>query len=203
MVVLKSFNDLVQAIMSLGIPNWLDIVTVAISGLSLLLAIFVPFRIAKNQNRIALFEKRMEAYKELERTLEFAKSVSSQNALSPNSGLDSQINKVSFINLFSSVFEVPSELTDIEKQLDYVLTFLRKEEAKVSSLSFLYGKQTSNKIEGITCAIDSLFKCLHEYTTAIKSACLTTDWSSIQNKLKQSTKPFNKYLDAIRRELEF
>lgn len=65
-------EELIKAIEELGNLSWIDyaqlgltIVTIIISALALFYAIKVPKRIAEDQNRIALFEKRYEEVKRI------------------------------------------------------------------------------------------------------------------------------------------
>lgn len=67
-------EELVNSIRELGNLSWLDyvqlgltVVTIIISALALFYAIRIPKKIAEEQNRIALFEKRYEAFQLFER----------------------------------------------------------------------------------------------------------------------------------------
>ena len=75
-------EELIKAIKELGNLSWIDyvqlgltIVTIIISALALFYAIRVPKKIAEEQNRIALFEKRYEAFQFFERCFTFYKAL--------------------------------------------------------------------------------------------------------------------------------
>ena len=62
-------EELIKAIQELGNLSWIDyvqlgltIVTILISALALFYAIRVPKKIAEEQNKIALFDKRYEVF---------------------------------------------------------------------------------------------------------------------------------------------
>lgn len=71
-------EELIKAIQELGNLSWIDyvqlgltIVTILISALALFYAIRVPKKIAEEQNKIALFDKRYEAFQLFERCVSF------------------------------------------------------------------------------------------------------------------------------------
>lgn len=75
-------EDLIKAIQDLGQYTFLDyilfganVISVIISAFALFAAIRVPKKIAENQNKIALFEKRYEMYKTLYPIINFGESL--------------------------------------------------------------------------------------------------------------------------------
>jgi len=55
-------KDLIFSIQSLGQPGWIDYVQLVVSIAAVIFAIGVPYRIAREQNKIALLEKRTQIY---------------------------------------------------------------------------------------------------------------------------------------------
>ena len=75
-------EELIKAIKELGNLSWIDyvqlgltIVTIIISALALFYAIRVPKKIAEEQNKIALFDKRYEVFQLFERCVSFNKAL--------------------------------------------------------------------------------------------------------------------------------
>ena len=75
-------EELIKAIQELGNLSWIDyvqlgltIVTILISALALFYAIRVPKKIAEEQNKIALFDKRYEVFQLFERCVSFNKAL--------------------------------------------------------------------------------------------------------------------------------
>lgn len=73
-------EELIKVIQELGNLSWIDyvqlgltIITIIISALALFYAIKIPKRIAEDQNRIALFDKRYEVFQLFERCVSFNK----------------------------------------------------------------------------------------------------------------------------------
>lgn len=62
-------DDIVIALESLGKHTGLDYLSVLLSGVAIYSAIQIPNKIAEQQNKIALFDKRLTLYKEVERFL--------------------------------------------------------------------------------------------------------------------------------------
>ena len=71
-------EELIHAIQNVGNPGWIDYVQLVVTSLSVLIsvvalfyAIKVPKKIAEEQNKIALFEKRYEVFQLFERCVSF------------------------------------------------------------------------------------------------------------------------------------
>lgn len=56
---------LIEAIENLARPSELDGISIILSAVAILIAFDVPRRVAKEQNKIALFDKRVEVYMQL------------------------------------------------------------------------------------------------------------------------------------------
>lgn len=57
--------ELINAVEILGKPTWFDYVSILISLLAVGIAVYIPVRVANEQNKIALFDKRVEVYMQL------------------------------------------------------------------------------------------------------------------------------------------
>ena len=81
-------EELIKVIQELGNLSWIDyvqlgltIITIIISALALFYAIKVPKRIAEDQNRIALFDKRYEVFQLFERCVSFNKALQNSETI--------------------------------------------------------------------------------------------------------------------------
>ncbi len=81
-------EELIKAIQELGNLSWIDyvqlgltIVTIIISALALFYAIRVPKKIAEEQNKIALFDKRYEVFQLFERCVSFNKALQNSETI--------------------------------------------------------------------------------------------------------------------------
>ena len=79
-------KDLIFSIQSLGQPGWIDYVQLVVSIAAVIFAIGVPYRIAREQNKIALLEKRTQIYIEFTELLKTTSSwpISLANACGTN-----------------------------------------------------------------------------------------------------------------------
>ena len=81
-------EELINVIQELGNLSWIDyiqlgltIITIIISALALFYAIKVPKRIAEDQNKIALFDKRYEVFQLFERCVSFNKALQNSETI--------------------------------------------------------------------------------------------------------------------------
>ncbi len=120
-------EELIKAIQELGNLSWIDyvqlgltIITIIISALALFYAIKVPKKIAEEQNRIALFEKRYEAFQFFERCFTFYKALQKSKTVE-----DMRVNCLFF---FETTDIEALELENIRKELFYFEYMLHKME---------------------------------------------------------------------------
>lgn len=77
--VFEEITKLTNAITCLGQPNWLDylqavasILSIMISAIAVVMAVRIPKKIAKKQDKIALFNKRFDSFNSLQKCLAFS-----------------------------------------------------------------------------------------------------------------------------------
>ena len=75
-------EELIRVIQELGELSWMDyvqliltIITIIISAVALIFAIRIPRKIAEEQNRIALFEKRYNIFQFYEKCISFSNAL--------------------------------------------------------------------------------------------------------------------------------
>lgn len=94
-------NEIVEAINKLGETSWMDyvqlgatVVGIIISALAVIYAVKVPKKIAEEQNRIALFEKRYSLYVDFTKVLAVVKIFETNEIKTKNEGILEFVNFV-------------------------------------------------------------------------------------------------------------
>ncbi len=147
-------NDLIDVIKSLSEPGCLDyiqmiftVVGVIISAVALIFAIRIPRKIAYEQNKIALFEKRFQAYFAFQRLESFS------NQLSRVNGIDA------YRKMFNYCFYEKDDnvFNGVE-----ALLMLQKHIIPLQHMLFLFegvsGKELSQMVESLCDLVEALEK---------------------------------------------
>ncbi|MCI1958406.1 MAG: hypothetical protein LKJ25_02130 [Clostridia bacterium] len=153
-----NYAEIVQAINNLAKPRQFDYLTlgvaflsIVISGIAIFVAIQVPNKIAKHQNKIALFEKRYEVYNKLlqftaivdvwETTFKI-KNIDIKNLIEPINSLSELLGNSNVYNMlinislelcqFKYLFgEQNQELKDyLQSEIDICMTLVHEDEIK-------------------------------------------------------------------------
>lgn len=153
------YKDLIDAISSLGDPNWLDYVqmittciSIIISAIAVVMAVKVPKRIAEEQKKIDLFDKRFDAYSSFQKYEAFAIMLEGTN--------DVDDYKKFFVHIFygnnsqgyssvDAVFEVCQVSQAIHKMLFLFngITDIELEEMMSSLLDFIISLDNNINVE--------------------------------------------------------
>ena len=122
-------EELIRVIQELGELSWMDyvqliltIITIIVSAVALIFAIRIPRKIAEEQNKIALFEKRYNIFQFYEKCVSFS------NALKRSETLDEIKRSCDFS------FEIKCEQTDFNE----MMLLLEKFEYTAHQLHFLF-----------------------------------------------------------------
>lgn len=137
-------NELTQAIQDLGKNNALDyiqfianILSIVISAMALFVSVRVPNKIAKQQNSIALFEKRYEVFQFYEKCVAFTNAIKRDQTVE-------EMQKSCDIS-----FEINCKKTSLNE----MLTLLSKFEHTTHQLHFLFPQITDEDAKSLYLAL--------------------------------------------------
>lgn len=186
-------EELIKAIQELGNLSWIDyvqlglsIVTILISALALFYAIRVPKKIAKEQNNIALFEKRYEFYIIFTKSTAFVKVIEQSSVKTKENAQQLFVNMLSGKNL-DNIGQ--SGLEDESKLLLYDVV------ATLGQAKYLFNLESDRSLEIFSNDLIDLFKT--ENSKAFQS-CLNKISISMANVRSELNNIFEKqlYLDC-------
>jgi len=179
-----------------------DIISLLLTAISVFAAIFVPYRIMKKQNNIAIFEKRFEIYILIEKITNFSNAVEKLKTL-PNKPNPEEI-ELSYSNLqiWFSMFNkaksyeetIPKDFLTSVKTLDEILT---SQSTLLKSASFLFGKDVSQFVLELEQKYQSFIKTLSQNMLPHNNnyySITKTDFNSYVNSHSDYQKMFTKYL---------
>lgn len=163
-------EELINAIQDLGEISWLDyvqliatIISIIISAVAVFFAVKVPIRIAEEQNRIALFEKRSSFYFDFCRCISFCEA------------LDTVETKEQVRLMFYTIMSnetVDCELDEIDKR---ITPLLMKMASILSAGDFLFN-----------CRADKLLEPIIKDIIGILSSKTPEEFSDYRNRLKKA-----------------
>lgn len=145
----------------------LEIISIVISGVALIFAIFVPIRIADKQNKIALFEKRFEAYSNLLKLKAFSELLKKEECSFDSkiimaTGRDFEGEKYRRCNEvllnFQTFFHNGEQKPDSMNVARITLYTVRNLELSLQTLPMLYSKKLVNKGEDANKEITKIFE---------------------------------------------
>ena len=147
-----------------------EIVSIIISGMALIFAIFVPVRIANKQNKIALFEKRFKAYANLLKLNAFSdilkrddcsfdyKSLVAATPYNPDGERGHRCSEV-LLNFQAFFYNGEKKLDGVD--LGRVMLYtVRNLELSLQTLPMLYSKKLKNNGEDSSKEITKIFEDL-------------------------------------------
>ena len=173
-MLIESIDSIANAISELGKVSLFDFISLIISVVSFIFAILVPVRIANKQDKIALFEKRLNAYLELMKLVQFSTWLENRDtentqvievfAVSERANyiidqfcqsFNCDISKVSFNNVFDKCI-VPA---------------IERNRIVVDTIPFLYGRQFKSKREHVKEELNNSYKYLSAFMEDICTGC--------------------------------
>lgn len=180
-----------------------DIISLILTAISVFAAIFVPYRIMKKQNNIAIFEKRFEIYILIEKIINFSKTVEKLKALPDKQNPEEMELSYSNLQIWFSMFNkansyeetIPKDFLTSVKTLDEILT---TQSTLLRSASFLFGKDVSQFVLELEQKYQNFIKSLSQNMLPhIKNENYSntkTNFNSYVNSHSDYQKLFIKYL---------
>lgn len=185
-------EDLIKAIQELGNLNWMDyvqliatVISIIISACAVYYAVNIPKRIAEEQNKIALFEKRYELYIIFTKSTAFVKVIEQSSVKTKENAQHLFVNMLSGKNL-DNISQ--SGLEDEAKLVLYDVV------ATLGQAKYLFNLESDRSLEIFSNDLIDLFKT--ENNKAFQS-CLNKISISMANVRAELNNIFEKqlYLD--------
>lgn len=144
-----------------------DIISLILTAISVFAAIFVPYRIMKKQNNIAIFEKRFEIYILIEKIINFSKSVEKLKELPDKQNPEEMELSYCNLQIWFSMFNkansyeetIPKDFLTSVKTLDEIFT---TQSTLLRSASFLFEKDVSQFVLELEQKYQSFIKNLSQ-----------------------------------------
>lgn len=174
---MEELINILEQIYHLLAKDFWNIASIIISGAALVFAIFVPVRIANKQNKIALFEKRFEAYANLLKLKAFSdllkredcffdsKNLATANSQNISGERGRRCNEV-LLN-FQAFFYSGDKKPDGVNVARVMLYTVRNLELSLQTLPMLYSKSLKNKGVGASKEITKIFEDLAAFINSL------------------------------------
>lgn len=169
-MLIESIDSIANAINELGSISMFDIISLIMSVASFIFAILIPIRIANRQDKISLFEKRLNAYLELMKLVQFSDWVKNQNL--ENSQIIEAFaiseRKKCIVSQFCQSFDCNISMVDFDDALDKcIIPSIERNRIIVDTIPFLYGRQFKSKREQVAKELACSYKYLYEFMAGI------------------------------------
>lgn len=182
-------SELIEAIRELGETSPLDILSVAASLGAVWAAIWVPKKIAKKQDAIALFEKRFDCYNTIQKLLACATQLE-------NVKTNKQVQTA-----FRIYLEQPEEIIKDESRTVFALQLKQKEVIIVSG-AFLFSEYNVELLQRIINTGMSLIFSVVSIDKDSSKLLLSGEATELKNQYCQLCKEFeDKYIEPMEKEL--
>ncbi len=169
-MLIESIDSIANAINELGKTSLLDIISSIISVTSCILAILVPVRIANRQDKISLFEKRLNTYLELMKLVQFSDWLKNQS-LENNQVIEAFVmsERARFIvSQFCQSFNCDMSMLDFDDVFGKcIIPAIERNRIIVDTIPFLYGRQFKSKREKVAKELACSYKYLTEFMKGI------------------------------------
>ena len=137
---IEAIADAIQNIAKPGCIDWVSIgislAGVVLSGIAIIVAVQVPKKIAKQQDKISLFEKRYECYTVIQKILVIGEQIKPCTT------------KMAVVSAFRLWFGDKNDFTKNENYTKYVI-ILKSEEVKLGSGQFLFPEYDAEMLSEI------------------------------------------------------
>ncbi len=193
-----ALNNIANAIHSIGETSFFDWLSLIISLGSLIFAILVPVRIAKTQNKISLFEKRLTVYNEFVKLINFSKHLNEIEKID-----DSTIKNapcVAKANMVTEGFSLIFKCEQSTCKTNYV-TVINNNRKLVESIVFLHGKDIKRFSKNSKSEFEKVYESL---TQIIKGCCCNNTYTQLEiNNFNGYIKTYiEKYIDTMEKSLK-
>lgn len=189
-MLIDSTNSIANAISELEKASLFDIISLVISAASFIFAIFVPVRIANKQDKIALFEKRLNAYLELMKLVQFSdwlKNSDTENTQVIKAFAMSEKAKY-IISQFCQSFNCDISMVPFDNVFNKCIApAIERNRIVVDTILFLYGRQFKNKRKQVAEELNSSYTYL---TAFMENTCICCDSQINKNNLTTTVEEF-------------
>ena len=194
-------EELINAVNEIASSTLLDWAPIVLSFLAVVVAIYVPSKIAKSQNQIAIFDRLYEAYSRLLLVRSFAGQLKEMGSF--NNLWDSGRLRTLACVHFESCFGYGPDISDPNNSIGKAIASLRKSEAQANMLPLLISKNRKQKEK-----CDEMLSALYEplFVLATEIILFDSDKASetdchIKEFVDNTEKFFDAYADIIEAEL--
>ena len=190
--------------------NTMEFLALAVSVVAAIAAVYVPWKISNRQDKIALFEKRFEAYSDLLKLKSFADVIGKQDCSfkmedlaatgkDPNSEMYRRCSEIllNFRSYFCGETESPVG-NDLARTTIYRIRSL---ELSIHELPLLYSGQMKKDSVEASDEITGIFASLAMFMQAIISPIHPVDDKNRTDFVERVSVFFEKYADVIEKEL--
>lgn len=189
-MLIESLDSIANAINELGKASLFDIISLIISVASFIFAILIPVRIANKQDKIALFEKRLNAYLELMKLVQFSAWLENRNAeISQVIEVFAMPEKANYIiDQFCQSFNCDISMISFDNVFDKsIAPAIERNRIVVDTIPFLYGRQFKSKREQVK---EELNKCYKYLSAFMEDICAGGDDQINKNNLTTTVGEF-------------
>lgn len=196
-MLIESINSIANAISELEKVSLFDSISLIISAASFIFAILVPVRIANKQDKIALFEKRLNAYLELMKLVQFSTWLENRNLENTQIieafAMSERVNYI--ISQFCQSFNCDISTVSLDNVFDKCIApAIERNRIVVDTIPFLYGRQFKSKSEQIAKELNNNYKCLSEF---MEDICTGVDDQVNKNNLTTTVRKFMQNYETI------
>lgn len=190
-------NRLIEAVNALGKITFLDWAPLILSVIATWAAIYVPSKIAKKQNKIAVFDKLYTAYGKLLMVESFAHAISDYGFDKEDGALSDRYNY--FIN-FKTNFEYYPDIMDEETSIGEAMAALSRNEIQAYMIAMLISKNEKQKRE-CSKMISAIYEPLFQLTKQVImfEECEVEHVMEVKREFVKNTRDF---FDRYARDIE-
>lgn len=203
-MITNSLDRIGNAIVTLNQVGWIDIVSLLLSGVSLVLAILVPNRIARKQDQIALFERRLSAYCELLKVTKYTEwllSYEIQDATILPEFADATIRNTILRNFAAHFGLETPERPFSAFFIDKAAPTIRGSFLSAYALHFLYSAQLDEKRVAFCNELEHIYLTLINFIESVCNNAPLTQMLQLRHDLISKVNQFREYYDNLLQRL--
>ena len=190
-------QQLIEAVNASNATTFLDWAPIILSVISVLIAVYIPVKLARKENQIAIFEKLYAAYSQLLAVRAFA--ACTQAYKFPGGTQRAQETRELYCVHFETSFGYRPVLSEARESVGRALAALRKNELQANMTSLLISgtDEAKNECESkITAIYESLFSLTMEVILFFPDKAVETNEAVIEF-VKHVDTFFDAYCDVI------
>lgn len=191
---IEAIADAIQNTAKPGCIDWVSIgislAGVVLSGIAIIVAVQVPKKIAKQQDKISLFEKRYECYTVIQKILVIGEQIKPCTT------------KMAVVSAFRLWFGDKNDFTKNENYTKYVI-ILKSEEVKLGSGQFLFPEYDAEMLSEIINEAITLIEACSVHSTTEKEGPYSREAGISKDRFCALCDQFKeKYVKQIESELQ-